>query len=41
MQVLKIISLQIFAKYNNKDPNMPLKAKYYTSATIYKDPFIA
>jgi hypothetical protein len=41
IQVLKITSLQIFAKYNNKDPGMPLKVKYYISAIIYGDSFIA
>jgi hypothetical protein len=40
-RVLKITSLQILAKYDNKDPGMPLEAKYYISATIYRDSFTA
>jgi len=36
--MLKISLLQILTNYNNKAK--PLKSKYYTSAIIYKDPFI-
>jgi hypothetical protein len=41
MQVLKITSLQILVKCDNKDLRMPLKAKYYISVIIYRDSFIA